>query len=385
MTSGGIIRRLDMTTSDIRETSLGSALPRTAPQAAPATSGIHERPESGGFRKSRIPAPVPDLDPGFAGITLNSIECLFRPPAGALLLLVLVLLLLPFEPRHAFSAQITIDSEEQFRFAEQTMDKGDYLRAVVEFERLLQFFPEDKKAPKAKLLIGQCYLKAKDYESARKSLHETLNAYKGTLVGGKALFLMGESYYEQGVHEEAARYFKGVIGAYPEPELRNSAAYRLGWIQMQTGQWQEASETFKTVGAGSPLFPNAQDLSVKSLGGELLPYKDPTTAGALSVVPGLGHVYSERYKDGLVAFLLNGLFIWATIEAFHEDQAVLGAVLGFVELGFYSGTIYSAVNSAHKHNRKLKDDFLLGLPDAIDLNFFATKEGHIGLALKFTF
>ncbi len=260
-----------------------------------------------------------------------------------------ILFMLLLLPGHALCAQITIDSDKQFGFAEQTMEKGDYLRAVVEFERFLQFFPEDKKVPKAKLLIAQCYLKAKDYEAARKSLHETLNAYKGTLAGGKALF------------------------------------YRLGWIQMQTGKWHEASETFKTVGAGSPLFPNAQDLSAKSLGGELLPYKDPTTAGALSVVPGLGHVYCERYKDGLVAFLLNGLFIWATIEAFHEDQEVLGAVLGFVELGFYSGTIYSAVNSAHKHNRKLKDDFLQGLPDAVDLNFFATKEGQLGFALKFTF
>ncbi|MCU0594722.1 MAG: hypothetical protein MUC98_04565, partial [Desulfobacterota bacterium] len=91
------------------------------------------------------------------------------------------------------------------------------------------------------------------------------------------------------------------------------------------------------------------------------------------------------YKDGVVAFLLNGLFIWATVEAFHQDQEVLGAVLGVIELGFYSGTIYSAVNSAHKHNRKLKQDFLQGLPDAVDLNVFATKEGHIGLALTFTF
>jgi TolA-binding protein len=301
--------------------------------------------------------------------------------AIAAILLILLLLL----PGHALSARITIDSEEQFRFAEQTMDKGEYLRAVVEFERFLQFFPEDKNAPKARLLIAQCYMKAKDYESARKTLHETLNAYQGVPAGGKALFLMGESYYEQGLYEEAERYFKGVIAAYPESEMRNTATYRLAWIQMHKGQWQEASETFKTVGAASPLFPNARDLSVKSLGGESLPYKDPATAGVMSVVPGLGHVYCERYKDGLVAFLLNGLFIWATIEAFDEDQEALGAILGFIELGFYSGTIYSAVNSAHKHNRKVKDDFLLGLPDAVDLNFFATKEGHIGLALKFTF
>jgi hypothetical protein len=154
---------------------------------------------------------------------------------------------------------------------------------------------------------------------------------------------------------------------------------------MHTGKWGEASETFKTVGAGSPLFLNAQDLSARSLGGERLPYKDPLTAGAMSIVPGLGHAYCERYKDGVVAFLLNGLFIWATFEAFHEDQEVLGAILGFIELGFYSGTIYSAVNSAHKHNRTLKEDFLKGLPDAIDLKVFATKEGHLGLALKYNF
>lgn len=303
----------------------------------------------------------------------------------SLLVLVALLLALLLMPGNVFSAQITIDSEEQFRFAEQTMEKGDYLRAVVEFERFLQFFPEDKKVPKARLLIAQCYMKAKDYESARKILNEVLNGYKGTLVAGKALFLMGESYFEQGLYDEAERYFKGVIATYPEPELRNSAVYRLGWIQMQAGKWHEASETFKAVGAGSPLFPSAQDLSTKSLGGELLPYKDPTTAGVLSVVPGLGHAYCERYKDGAVAFLINGLFIGATVEAFRQDQEVLGAVLGFVALGFYTGTIYSSVNSAHKHNRKVKDDFLLGLPDAIDLSFFATKEGHIGLALKFTF
>ena len=316
---------------------------------------------------------------------MNSGECLFRRFALALFLLIFALLLSPLGSGPAFCDQILLDSEEQFRFAEQAMAKGDVLRAVVEFERFLYFFPQDKNVPKASLLIAKCYMKAKDYESARKSLNETLSVYQGTLVGSKALFLMGESYYEQGLYEEAERYFKGVLAASSEPEMRSSAAYRLGWVQMQTGRWREASEAFKTVGEGSPLFLNAQDLSGKTLEGEHLAYKDPTTAGVMSVVPGLGHVYCERYKDGVVAFLLNGLFTWATIEAFDEDQEALGAILGFIELGFYSGTIYSAVNSAHKHNRKVREDFLNGLPDGMDLSFFATKEGHLGLALKFTF
>jgi len=48
-------------------------------------------------------------------------------------------------PSHALCAQITIDSDEQFRFAEQTMEKGDFLRAVVEFERFLQFSRKTRK------------------------------------------------------------------------------------------------------------------------------------------------------------------------------------------------------------------------------------------------
>jgi len=75
-------------------------------------------------------------------------------------------------------------------------------------------------------------------------------------------------------------------------------------------------------------------------------------------VPGLGHVYTERYKDGLVAFLLNGLFIWARSRLSTKTRKCSERFWGLSSWAFYTGTIYSAVNSAHKYNRKLKDDFL---------------------------
>jgi Tfp pilus assembly protein PilF len=286
----------------------------------------------------------------------------------------------------SYAAQILIDSEDQFHFAEQVMAKGEYLRAVVEFERFIHFFPDDQKVPRAHLLIGTCYLKARDYESARKVFDTLYRTYPEGLIGGKALLLMGESYYRQGIYKEAEYYFQKVIEIYPQPELKNSAVYRLGWCRMQTRNWQEASETFKAVGSASSLYASSQDLARKSLEGETLPYKNPTTAGVLAgVLPGLGHAYCDRYKDGLVAFLLNGLFVWASVESFNNDNNVLGGMLAFLELGWYSGNIYSAVNSAHKLNRKLKNDFLQGLPDSLNLGLLATREGHLGLTLSFNF
>jgi TolA-binding protein len=298
----------------------------------------------------------------------------------------LLLLILFFLPAASYSARITIDSDDQFRFAEETMEKGEYLRAVTEFERFIHFFPDDERVPRARLLIGMCYLKARDFESARETFDALHKAYAPDLIGGKALLLMGESYYRQGVFKEAEHYYRQVAETYPRTELQNSAVYRLGWCRMHTRQWRDASDTFKKVASGSPLYGTSQDLAQKSLEGESLPYKDPTTAGVLAgLLPGLGHVYTNRYKDGAVAFLLNGLFIWAAVESFDNDNEVLGAILVFTTVGWYTGNIYSAVNSAHKHNRKLKDNFLQGLPDSLNLGLLATPQGHLGLTLSFKF
>ena len=287
-------------------------------------------------------------------------------------------------PASAFSDQITIESEDQFQFARQTMERGEYLRAVAELERFIHFFPEDEKVPQARYLIGFCYLRAKEYESARKALEKVYRSYSDRPIGGKALFLMGESYYRQGLLKEAQQYFKKVIEAYPYLDVRHVAQYRLGWGRMREDRWREASESFEGIEKTSPLYPNAQDLAKMSLQGEALPYKKPTTAGALAILPGLGHLYCERPKDALVAFLLNGVTIWAAIEAFDEDLQVLGGILLLLELGFYAGNIYSAVNSAHKFNRKVRNDFRRNLPDRLNLNLFTTR-GGLGLALKIDF
>ncbi|MFC1581187.1 tol-pal system YbgF family protein [Thermodesulfobacteriota bacterium] len=302
------------------------------------------------------------------------------PRIAALVLFILLLL-----PCSSLFAEITITNDAQFQFALETMKKGDYHRSVVEFERFIHFFPEDRRIPKARLLIGVCHLEAGEYEKARERLNSVSVEYAKTTVGGKALLFMGESYYRQGVSDEAARYFQKVVDEYPVPSLKNPALYRLGWSNLQANEWHNAEQTFKMVGRNSPLYPSAQDLSARSLEGENLSLKNPTTAGMLAIIPGLGHVYCNRYKDALVAFLLNGLFIWATVEAFDEDLPVLGGILAFVGLGFYGGNIYSAVNAAHKHNRKVRDDFRKSLSDRFDLGLFTTRQGHIGLAFRVEF
>jgi TolA-binding protein len=300
-------------------------------------------------------------------------------------LLILILLFLG-DPRISAGSETIIRSDEQLRLAQEAMERGEYQRAIVELERFLHFFPEEEKAPNARYLIGLSYLKAKQYENARNVFDAIIQAYPGTPVSGQALFMIAESFYMQGLFEDAERIFTRIVAEHPDSELGNRAVYRLGWTLMHRNRWKEASQAFHHVDQASPLFQNAGDLSRKSLMGENLPSKNPVTAGVLAAaLPGLGHAYTNRYKDGMVAFLLNGLFIWAAYESFQEDHHVLGSILIFLELGWYSGNIYSAVNSAHKYNKAVKNDFLRSLRDRLDVGMFTTREGHVGLSLHVNF
>jgi hypothetical protein len=99
-----------------------------------------------------------------------------------------------------------------------------------------------------------------------------------------------------------------------------------------------------------------------------VPQKSPTAAGILAaVLPGAGHVYTERYRDAAIAFVLNAAFIWGMVESFQHNNNVVGGILTFFELGWYSGNIYSAVASAHKYNKKEREQYLNELEKGSDL------------------
>lgn len=265
------------------------------------------------------------------------------------------------------------------------MDSGKYGPAVGEFERFIHFFPASPMVPEARYLMGVCFLRDQQFDEARGIFSQIIRRLPGGPFTGKSLFMIGESYYQQGIFNEAGYYFQKVIETYEALALKDDSLYRLGWIRMQDDAWQDASEIFGKVGEHSRFYDSSHRLAALSLEGEKLPYKSPGWAGSLAIVPGLGHAYVGRYKDAAVSFIINGLFIWAAAESFRQDHDVLGGILTFLELGWYAGNIYSAANVAHKHNRKVRDDFRRGLKERFDLSLYSSDEAQVGLSLTFHF
>lgn len=304
-----------------------------------------------------------------------------RPIIPGLVGILIMLMVIP-----VFAAPVVIDAADQFQFARELMDRGEYAHAILEFERFIHFFPEHKDISKVRSLIGLCYMKAGRYEKARAVFQEIIKTHHDDIFAQKALFLIGESYYEEGVTDEAEFYFQRLFREFPESSLRQAALYRLGWTKMKENQWEDASHIFGQIRDSGPYYMSANELAAASLKGKSLPQKSPKLAGTLAaILPGLGHAYVGRYRDGSVAFLVNALFLGAAMESFHNGDNVLGGMLCFLELGWYSGNIYSAVNVAHKYNRRIRNDFRKGLKDRLELNPLVTSHGGAGLSISFRF
>ena len=131
---------------------------------------------------------------------------------GLLLLLAFVVL---WAPRPAVSQQIIIDSDMQFELARSFMDKGDYGRAISEYERFIYFFPKDRRVSLAGELIGLCYLDDGKFDDARNTFATTFRADPDSPMAKKALFLTGESYYKEGVYDKAGNFYDEVLKRYP--------------------------------------------------------------------------------------------------------------------------------------------------------------------------
>ncbi len=218
--------------------------------------------------------------------------------------------------------------EGALSFAEVLLSAGESFRAVTEYQRFLHHFPTHPEQDRAWKGMGVAYAQAGRWEEAA--------ACFGRLPPeDDSRRLLGAALYQGQRYGDAA----GLLLANPEGEaeatLGTLAVLREGLTELPAGARQDLIDEFQG-----------------------LPRKRPATAGTLAaVVPGAGHLYCGRPRDAAVAFVLNAAFIWGTYEAARREEWALAGVLGAFELGWYSGNVVSAVNAAHKWNRREEGQF----------------------------
>lgn len=70
-------------------------------------------------------------------------------------------------------------------------------------------------------------------------------------------------------------------------------------------------------------------------------------------IPGAGYLYVGQTQSAITAFLLNGVFIWASCYFFSHGNTAAGIIFTSVEAGWYFGGIYGAGQEAKFYNERV--------------------------------
>lgn len=294
-------------------------------------------------------------------------------------------LLSPFSQSSA-SPVLTINSDKQFDFANRYFLSKEYFRAIDEYKRFIYFFPEDNRVGTAMYKIGMSHFKAGHFKNAINSFEAIIDKYEDTDLSTKAYFIISECYMKLNEAGSAIANLHNLITIRDDIHLRDEAYYQIGWIYIEMASWEKARINFAKI---SPQSKNKYQL--KRLSKELdrtkfIDRKSPQAAGLLSIIPGAGFLYCERYRDALIAFLLNAGLMYAAYESFDDDNYALGGVITLVEVGFYAGNFYGAITSAHKYNRSKTGQFIDQLKQNTRINLTGSNnQKSIILSFKYSF
>jgi tetratricopeptide (TPR) repeat protein len=284
------------------------------------------------------------------------------------------------------AAEVRITADAQFDYAHTCLRAQNYDCAIAEFRRFTHFFPNDDRVPEALLQMGRAQLLANQPAQAVVSFEALIRRFEQHPLAVQAAFLKAEAWMRQQAHLQAILTLNNLIQTTPDQAVQDRARFRIAWIHVDRGDWPAARSALNMISPAHQGHYQTRALLADLDGAANIPTKSPTLAGSLSVLPGLGQLYCERYEDAIIALLVNGGLIWASVEAFNHDLYALGGVIGFVELGFYAGNIYGAVGDAHKYNRRATRAFSNGLTRKWRVGMLpAPQKDGIGLLLQFDY
>jgi len=281
---------------------------------------------------------------------------------------------------------IILNPDKQFNYAQDLFSAKDYSTAVNEYKRFIHFFPKDERVELAMFQVGMSYFIDRHFNEAVNSFKKLTDQYFETEYSIKSYFMISEVYVKLKAFNLALINLNNLITITKDEDIRDKAFYRIGWIHIETASWDKARHYFKKISTKNRNKFRLEKLAVELDKEALIPQKDPKLAGFLSIVPGGGYLYCERYQDALIAFLLNGGLILAAYESFDKGHNALGGLLTFVGFGFYAGNIYGAVTSVHKFNRKETGQFIYKLKKNTRVNLSADLENKsVCLTFRFSF
>ena len=253
------------------------------------------------------------------------------------------------------------EEESLLDFARYLHARGELDLALIEYFRFLRRYPLSHLASSARVSVMYLYYDDKRYREAITWAEEAIS--QGDINDAHLAeinFWLGAAYLRLDNPIRARENFNSLLLA-SSTQFSIKAKLLEGYSYAQEEQWPAAIKTFREYGKNFN-----DEMHATTLAGccekALSKYKrSPALAGFLGVFPGLGYLYAGYPQTAISAFLIDALLLTASYKAFDNGNTPLGALLGIIGIGWYSGSIYGSVSAADRRNAEFLRKTLLQL------------------------
>lgn len=249
---------------------------------------------------------------------------------------------------------VTEETIQQYRYAEQLFESGDYQAARLAYKRLLFYRPDTEFRDVADYRVAQSYYYQNRPEHAKHLFREFLAVHPNSPLRFRSRLMIGQLQFDAAEYSLARTTLFELLHSSEDTEVMAAAHYLRGWCYVHTSNWDKAIAELRrvdTLQTETPHGKNARQLADTLLEETPLPHKSPQIAGWLStVVPGSGQLYVGRVKEGIFAAVLGGTFIYLVADAIRERRYVDGAGISLIGWQFYWGNRIDAQRFASEYN-----------------------------------
>lgn len=270
--------------------------------------------------------------------------------------------------------------EQVFLNAKNLQDKQCYKEAVTEYKRyiFLQDYAPLKNLTEAYKQVAIYYLVNKEYNIAFDYIEKGINNVTENENNQEELnnlYILDL----QTISLDATQNKKWLISnpklnAYLNFEkyqdsIKQFAYFILIKNDIENWEWENAKNHFDTMCLKYPSIYSQEQIDTFNQTIEKQKkqkYKNVKVAAFLSIIPGLGQMYSHNYKDALNSFLLNGSLIASCIfSAISSNYIDLILIEGRFLIRFYSGNFYNSQKETLIYNNNINLEYEKTLIDLI--------------------
>ena len=259
----------------------------------------------------------------------------------------------------------TEETIQQYHYAEHLFESGDYQAARLEYKRLLFYRPDTEFRDVADYRIAQSYYYQNRPERAEHLFREFLTVHPNSSFRFRSQLMIGQLLFDAGAYSLARTTLFELLQSSEDTGAVAAAHYLRGWCYVHTADWNKAIAELRrvnTLQTDTSHGKNARRLADMLLEKTPLPHKSPQMAGWLStVIPGSGQLYVGKVKEGVLAAVLSGTFIYLVADAIRERRYVDGAGISLIGWQFYWGNRIEAQRFASEYNSHRESELIEAL------------------------